>query len=498
MELVLQLQHITKAFPGVIALDDVSLDIAKGEVHALCGENGAGKSTLMNILSGNLQPDGGTIILKGEKVIIPNPNTARSMGIGMVHQERSLVSELSIAENIFANTQPINRWGLIDYGALYRQTRQLLSQLQLDTLKPRTRVANIPPAEQQMVEIAKALALEPDVLILDEPTAAITEKETEILFQIIRSLTAQGTSVIYISHRMAEIFEIADRVSVLKDGKLQGTKQVEETDVNEIIRMMVGRDLKPQPYEDTRQEAVALQVSQFSGIKFQDISFELHQGEILGLAGLVGAGRTEIARAIIGADPTYGGEVWVNGNLCHFKHPEEAFAHKVVYLPEHRKTQGLFLEMSVADNIAVTHLEELLKGLFIQQAYLHQSADAYIKLLDIRTPTHTQKVVNLSGGNQQKIVLAKCLALKPHVLIVDEPTHGIDVGAKSEIYRLLRELAAQGMGILLISSELPELLTLSDRVLVLYNGQITAELPREQFSEETILHYASGTMNMYI
>lgn len=493
----LELRKITKIFPGVRALDQVSLTLNKGEVHALCGENGAGKSTLMNILSGNLQPDEGSIYIEGSPVSIPDPAAAMRLGIGIVHQERSLVENLSIAENIYANHSPKTRWGLIDYPALYEQTTTLLHDLQLGTLDPRTLVSRLSPALQQMIEIAKALSQKPSMLILDEPTASITEKETSTLFQIIQILKKEEVGIIYISHRMAEIFEIADRVTILKDGTWQGTKQVKETSVNEIIKMMVGRDLKAYHYQDYRQNEVLLEVRELSGDGFRDISFRVKKGEILGLAGLVGAGRSELARAIIGADKYRSGSIYVEGKLTRIKHPAEAMNNRIVYLPEHRKEQGLFLEMSITENITVTYLPQISRGPLLQFANMRREALSYIKLLDIRAYSEKQSVIQLSGGNQQKIVLAKCLALNPKIFIVDEPTHGIDVGAKSEIYDMLRNLAKQGMAIILISSELPELLSLSDRVLVMHMGCITGEFDRLEASEERIMHYASGTANMF-
>ena len=493
----LRLHQITKHFPGVVALDGVDFELKNGEVHALCGENGAGKSPLMNILSGNHTPDGGHIELHGERIGIPDPQEARRLGIGIVYQERSLVGELSVAENIFAGKPPANRWGMIRFGQLFAQTRQLLDQLGMTEIDPQTRLEALSPAKQQMVEIAKALSQDPEILILDEPTAAISEADAQILFRIIRGLRARGVSVIYISHRMAEIFEIANRVSVLKDGKYQGTRQVAETSVEEIIRMMVGRDLVMQAYASQVRAETVLEVQGFSGPRFTDISLEIKAGEILGLAGLVGAGRTELARAIFGADAKYAGRLIFRGKEIHIHHPAEAMQQGIGYLPENRKEQGLFLEMSVEENIVATDLGATVRGKLIRQGQMTEVARHYIAQLDIRTPSPRQKTIHLSGGNQQKVVIAKWLLRNPALLIVDEPTHGVDVGAKAEIYALLRQLTAAGTAILLISSELPELLSLSDRILVLHNGRLAAALERSQFSEEEIMHYASGTKHMY-
>ena len=494
---LLDLQSITKLFPGVVALDRVSLNVKKGEVHALCGENGAGKSTLMNVLSGNYKSDEGSIIFKGEEIRIANQQEARKLGISIVYQERSLVSNLSVAENIFAGQQPTNRWGLISSKKLNDQTRALLNTLELYNINPKTRVEQLSSAQQQMVEIAKALSQQPELLILDEPTASITETETEVLFRIIRNLKAKGVSIIYISHRMAEIFAIADRVSVLKDGKYQGTHPVANITVNDVIRLMVGRDLEVQQYHSYVQEEVVLEADNLTGGRFRNVSFQLRKGEILSLAGLVGAGRTEVTRAIIGADPLLDGKVKLHGTVRYIDHPQTAYQLGLGYLPEDRKAQGLFLEMNVAENIVASHLGKVAKGGFINNTQQRAIAQEYVQKLTIRTPSLRQKVINLSGGNQQKIMLARWLMRNPAVFIVDEPTHGIDVGAKAEIYKILRDLASKGIGILLISSELPEVLTLSDRILVMWNGKVTAELSREEASEQEIMHYASGTKNMY-
>jgi len=494
---LLDIQNITKLFPGVVALDDVSLDVKKGEVHALCGENGAGKSTLMNVLSGNYKPDGGRVIFKEKDTIIANQQEAQQLGISIVYQERSLVGNLSVAENIFAGKQPVNWMGLISAQKLFAQTRELLDELELHNINPKTRVAQLSSAQQQMVEIAKALSQNPELLILDEPTASITETETEVLFRIIRKLKAKGVSIIYISHRMAEIFAIADRVSVLKDGKYQGTHPIKDITVNDIIRLMVGRDLEVQVYEPYVQDEVILEVDNLMGERFQNVSFQLKKGEILSLAGLVGAGRTEVARAIIGADPLLDGTVKLNGKVQYIDHPQTAYQRGLGYLPEDRKAQGLFLEMNVAENIVASHLGKVAKRGFISNAQQRDIAQEYVQKLAIKTPSLKQKVINLSGGNQQKIILARWLMRNPDVFIVDEPTHGIDVGAKAEIYKILRNLAREGAGILLISSELPEVLTLSDRILVMWNGKVTAELSREAATEQEIMHYASGTKNMY-
>jgi ABC-type sugar transport system ATPase subunit len=487
----LSLIGISKYFPGVKALEDIHFELRAGEVHALCGENGAGKSTLMNILTGNLQPNAGQIVLNGEPVEITGPGHAAHLGIAIVYQTLSLVEPLTVAENIFANTQPRTRWGLIDYRSLYKQTQELLHSLRMDGLHPQAKVAELSPGQRQMVEIAKALSKHPDILILDEPTASISERETQTLFQIIRQLKAQGKSVIYISHRMKEIFAIADRVTVLKDGHYQGTHPISEVTTNDLIRMMVGRELTEQATHSFATGEKLLEVKGLAGPAFQDVSFTLHRGEILGLAGLVGAGRSEIAQTIFGYLPRQAGQVLLRGREVAARHPAEAIAAGIGYVPEERKAQGLFLDKTVADNIILSNLRAAAPGQWYKESLATRLAMGFKEKLRIVTPNVEQKVINLSGGNQQKVVLAKWLLVNPDVLIVDEPTHGIDVGAKAEIYGLLRQLAAEGKGILLISSELPELLTLADRILVIREGQVSGELPGRQTTEEEIMALAT-------
>ncbi len=487
----LQLNGMSKYFPGVKALDGVSFDLYEGEVHALCGENGAGKSTLMNVLAGNLQPDGGEILLNNQKISIPSPQHANALGIAIVYQQLSLVNNLSVAENIFANQPPRTTWGLINFRALHTQTQGLLTRLKIRNVNPQTRVDALSAGQKQLVEIAKALAKNPDILILDEPTASITATETETLFDIIRQLKREGVSIIYISHRMLEIFDIADRITVLKDGRYQGTQLTGDTTVRALIQQMVGRDLEELTAHSSRQAAVLLEVKHLSGQQFRDVSFQLHRGEILAMAGLVGAGRTEIAQAIFGVGTITGGEVMLKGRYIRVKHPQDAMEAGIGYVPEERKTLGLFMDMTVADNIVAANLSDTKVGRFFNAAKIGTIAGQYRQKLRVATPDVWQKVWSLSGGNQQKVVLAKWLFRNPDVLIVDEPTHGVDVGAKYEIYQLLKQLAAEGKGILLISSELSEVLTISDRVLVIKDGTITGELDTRQTTEEEIITLAT-------
>ncbi len=487
---MLRLSHISKQFPGVKALDDVTFDVRAGEIHALCGENGAGKSTLLNILTGNLQPNAGQIELHGEVVRIDGPAHATSLGLAIVYQQLSLVDGLSVAENIFANRQPRNRFGMVNYRALNDAARDLLHRLNLDDIRPETPVSRLSVAQKQMVEIAKALSQNPNILLLDEPTASITKRETQTLFRLVRQLRDEGKAIVYISHRLAEIFAIADRVSVLKDGDYQGTWPVADITTDQLIRHMVGRDITTTRTPSVATKKVLLSVENLSGERFRNITFDLHKGEILGLAGLVGAGRTELARAIFGADPARSGSIHLNGKRVHFHHPADALQTGIGYLPEERKTLGIFPERSVMDNLLSVGPPANSAGLYNARAG-RTIANEYKETLRIRTPSVAQAIVNLSGGNQQKVVLARWLRTNPDVLIVDEPTHGVDVGAKAEIYDLLRQVAAQGKGVLLISSELPELLTLSDRIFVIREGQLTGELVGTDATEEAIMVLAT-------
>ncbi len=492
----LQLKDISKSFPGVRALNGVSFDLRVGEVHAICGENGAGKSTLMNIISGNHQPDQGRIILNEEEVSIPNQVAAQELGIGTVYQEKSLVGNLSVSDNIFAGSQPTTAWGLIDSRKLHNQTQQLLRNLGMN-IPSNLAVGKLPAGSQQMVEIAKALSRDPRILILDEPTASLSEQDTRMLFKIIRRMASEGKSIIYISHRMPEVFSIADRITVLKDGKYQGTKKTKETNVEEIIRLMVGREVKAFSYHNSARESVMLKVDSLSGTGFQKISFTLQQGEILGLGGLVGAGRTETCRAIFGVDKKFGGTIEVEGKMVDIGNAADAILNGIGYLPEDRKEQGLFLDMSVRDNILSVKANAQNKSVFIDLKDDDKMSGSFVEKLSIKTPSLKERVINLSGGNQQKIMLAKWLLLNPKILIVDEPTAGIDVGAKSEIYKVLNELTMKGTSVIVISSDLPELIGISDRILVFCQGEITAILSRPDFSEEEIMHYSSGTKNMF-
>ena len=484
---MLELQHISKHYPGVKALDKVSLSIKEGEVHAICGENGAGKSTLMNIISGSVIPNEGKIWLKGQELRCKNPKEAYEKGIAIVHQERSLIYSLSIAENVFAGRAPRNKWGLIQRKKLYTQTQKLLQELGLTSLSPTRQVATLSPAQKQMVEIAKALSVNPDVLILDEPTSSVGEKETQLLFDILKDLKQKGKAIIYISHRMAEIFQIADTITVLKDGQHQGTFPAHELNQSALIKLMVGRELAASQFPSYRQKEVMLEVEGLSGEGFNDISFQISKGEIFGWAGLVGAGRTELAMAIFGATPFMLGKLCLDGLQYQFHHPREAVEAGIAYVPEERKSLGVFLENSILENIQAVQLKQP----FWMSPDTKTQATTLQKKLQIKTPSLSQKVGLLSGGNQQKVLLAKWLATQPRLLIVDEPTHGIDVGAKAEIYQILKELAEEGLSIMLISSELPELLLMADRIGVMKEGRLVDIVDKAEASEERLLKLAT-------
>ncbi len=484
---MLVLKNISKSFPGVKALQDVSLDFKQGEIHALCGENGAGKSTLMNIISGNLKPDTGTILLNGQPVVIENVLQAEMLGIAIVYQERSLADPLSVAENIFPVNQPKTAWGIIDHKLLYHNTTVLLAELQLHEIAPGTVVSKLSAAQKGMIEIAKALAKKPSVLILDEPTASLTHEETEVLFSIVRKLKQAGAAIIYISHRMAEITAIADVVTVLKDGVLQGTVPA-SIPVDKMVQMMVGRALATSVFSSGATDEVLLDVQQLSGRGFAGVSFTVHAGEVLGFAGLTGSGRTALAKAIFGEIPHRLGRMYIKGKAFDPRHPADAIASRIAYLPDDRKYEGLFLEMPVTDNIASVHLDETI----YDKRKNARVANEYIRQLRIRVPAAAMPVRKLSGGNQQKTVLAKWLSADPELLVVNEPTHGVDVGAKAEIYQILKKLTAKSKGIIMISSELPELLLLADRIAVMYRGKLMKILSKHEATEEKLATLASG------
>jgi len=492
--LALEMKSITKTYPGVRALDNVSFDVAKGEVHALVGENGAGKSTLMKILAGAQPMDSGEILIGGQQVHIVSPQKAMELGVSIIYQEFNLVPYLNAAENIFLGREPKGAIpGFINFARMYSEAQSVIDQLGVK-LNVRTPVNRLSVAQQQMVEVAKATSRNASIIAMDEPSATLTEHELESLFELIRSLKQKGVSIIYISHRLEEVFQIADRVTVLRDGKLVGTKPVAESDRNDLIRMMVGRDLKDViPKEPAEIKSPALTVKGLTRRgAIEDINLVVHQGEILGIAGLVGAGRTEVARAIFGADTIDSGEIWLNGSRVNVRSPKDAIRLGIGLVTEDRKALGLILGMVVRENISLANLGFLTKLGFVNRREEKRVALKFIEDLMIKTPSTEQQVQNLSGGNQQKVVLAKWLFTQSRVLIFDEPTRGIDVGSKVEIYQLMNKLAGSGVAIIMISSELPEILGMSDRILVMHEGHIAGELSREDATQEKIMHLATG------
>lgn len=489
----LRLEGIVKSFPGVRALDQVSLSVMPGEVHALMGENGAGKSTLMKVLGGIYQPDEGAIHIGETAVVMSNPIDAKKKGIVFIHQELSLAEELSVAENVYLGELPRKSFGRVDWDSLYRNTDEILAKLKV-RFKSDTRVGDLSIANQQMVEIARALTVDAKAVIFDEPTASLTDAEKLVLFDVIADLKSQGVGIVYISHRMEEIFKIADRVSVLRDGQYQGTLKTSETTEENITQLMIGRklDLSRAAVEHDLG-AVAIEVKNLScGTVYQNVSFQVRCGEVLGFYGLVGAGRTEIAETLFGLRRPSSGSILLDGKEIDIRDPATAIKEGISLVPEDRKGQGLVLGMNCRDNMTLPQVSDMTAGPFVSDGAEIALFDLYRDRLDIRTPGWQQAVGNLSGGNQQKIVIGKWLSMHPKVLIVDEPTRGIDVGSKSEIHKLIRELAAGGYAVIVISSEMPEVLHVSDRIVAMYSGEIIQTFSTEEVSEDKLVQAISG------
>ena len=494
------MKNLNKSFPGVRALVDARFELVAGEVHALMGENGAGKSTLMKVLAGVYQKDSGEIRVNGQEVVIPEPRAAQALGIGIIHQELNLMNHLNVAQNIFIGREPRNKFGVIDKQKMRADTQAILDRLHLK-LDPGTLVSELTVAKQQMVEIAKALSFQGTrVLIMDEPTAALNNVEIDDLFRIIGQLKEHGVGIVYISHKMDELKRISDRVTVMRDGQYINTVPTATTSMDTIISMMVGRPLfeGDGPSEPAADNEIVLEVRNLNrGRAIKDVSFTVRKGEILGFAGLMGAGRTEVARAIFGADKIDSGEILVHGNKVSIQSPADAVKHGIGYLSEDRKHFGLATGMSVASNIVLATMKRFLSFNFVlKQSVIRDSGNSFVKQLDIKTPSLEQKVSLLSGGNQQKIVIAKWLVRDSEILFFDEPTRGIDVGAKSEIYKLLNALAQQGRAIVMISSELPEVLRLSNRILVMCEGRITGEISSADATQEKIMRLATQRETM--
>ncbi|MDQ0456466.1 sugar ABC transporter ATP-binding protein [Rhizobium paknamense] len=492
-EFLLTAEGVRKEFPGVVALDDVTFRLKRGTVHALMGENGAGKSTLMKILAGIYQPDSGTVQLKGMDIQLKSPLDALENGIAMIHQELNLMSYMTIAENIWIRREPLTRFGFVDHAEMYRRTSALFDRLNI-SLDPDMTVGELSVANRQMVEIAKAVSYESDVLIMDEPTSALTEREVEHLFRIIRDLRAQGIGIVYITHKMNELFEIADEFSVFRDGKYIGTHASSDVTRDDIIRMMVGREITQMfPKEEVPIGDVVLSVKNLTldGV-FRDVSFDLRAGEILGLAGLVGSGRSNVAETLFGVTPATSGSIEIDGKPVVIDTPGKAIRNRMAFLTEDRKDTGCLLILDILENmqIAVLH-DKYVKSGFVQEAQVAADCEEMARKLRVKTPNLSERIENLSGGNQQKVLIGRWMLTNPRILILDEPTRGIDVGAKAEIHRLVCEMARNGVAVLMISSEMPEVLGMSDRVMVMHEGRVTGFLDRAEATQIKVMDLAS-------
>lgn len=497
MEYVLELKNIYKSFPGVKVLEDVTLQVRPGEVHALMGENGAGKSTLMKILMGIYKADQGSIFLEGKETVIHGPKDAMSKGISMIHQELNTVLDMEVAENVFVGRELLKKGfeklKIVDIARMREETGKYFREMNID-IDPRAKMRTLSVAEMQLVEIVKAISLNSRIIVMDEPTSAITEKEATVLFAQIERLKKQGVAIIYISHKMDEIFRISDTITVLRDGQWIGTKPAKELDNDMLIKMMVGRELTDiYPKDPVEIGDVILEVKNLSrGKKVRDASFSLRKGEVLGIAGLVGAGRSELVETIFGLYPKTGGQIFLHGKEVHIKSAADAIKNKMALITEDRKQTGLNLIVSVKENIASVSIGKLSNHGIVNDKKINEVSEKYIKELKIKTPDGNAIVGNLSGGNQQKVVLAKWLLDEPDIIIFDEPTRGIDIGAKRDIYLLINNLAKEGKAVIVISSEMAEVMGICDRILVMAEGRINGEVQREEFSQEVIMGYASN------
>ncbi len=491
-ELLVRMEGIQKYFPGVHALNNCSFELRKGEVHALVGENGAGKSTLMKVLTGLYQKDGGTIWYKGRELDISSPREAQRLGLGIIHQELNMLPHLTVAENIYIGRE-YKKGPFIDIKRTNNEARRLLESLNIN-IDPEIRIQDLTVAKQQMIEIAKALSFKSEVLVMDEPTAALTDSEIDSLFKFIAQLKAQGVGIVYISHRLEELKKITDRITVMRDGQYVNTVKTQEVGIPEIIQMMVGRVIyeEPKSHSMVPEDApVSLEVRNINSTQVKNVSFQLKKGEILGISGLMGAGRTETARLIFGADPMTSGEIYIDGKPVDIKAPYDAVNNGIGYLSEDRKRFGLALGLSVSENAVLSSLEKFSQIGLVKDREVDEVTGDYIEKINIKTPSAAQLVKNLSGGNQQKVVLAKWLIKNCSILIFDEPTRGIDVGAKSEIYKLMNDLVHEGKSIIMISSEMPELLRMSDRVAVMCEGRMTGVLDISEATQEKIMTLAT-------
>ncbi|WP_121299520.1 sugar ABC transporter ATP-binding protein [Planococcus citreus] len=491
---MINMTDICKSFSGNNVLKNVHFSLEKGEIHALMGENGAGKSTLMKIMSGIYTRDSGTVEVKGKKVEFTSPKQAEAEGIAVIHQELNILPHLSIADNLFlGREETVGRTGILKTKDMERKTKKTLGDLGLD-IDPSLPASTLSVGQQQLVEIGKALSMDAEMIIMDEPTAALTDREIETLFVTIRDLQKRGVSFVYISHRMEEIFSLCDRITILRDGEFVGERKISETSFEEIVQLMVGRELGDRfPERSSSIGDVKLSVKGLSRKDcFEDISFDIHKGEIVSIAGLMGAGRTEVAQSLFGYKKADSGTVELDGKPAKIDNPQKAKELGIGYVTEDRKSEGLIVDFTVEENISMANFESISKKGLLSKDKERSLYDRMVKRLGIRTSGPDQAAKSLSGGNQQKVVIAKWLGIEPDVLILDEPTRGVDVGAKKEIYSIINELAARGVAILMISSELPEVIGMADRVLVMHEGKLTADLPKQEVTQETIMHYATG------
>jgi methyl-galactoside transport system ATP-binding protein/inositol transport system ATP-binding protein len=500
-EYLLEMRNITKIFPGVAALRGVDLAVRYGEIHALMGENGAGKSTLMKCIAGIHRPTSGEIIFDGKTLVFNNPAEALSGGISMIHQELSPVLYRPIMENIWLGREPLNKFGMVDHKKMYASTKDVLKEIELEE-DPAALMTNLTVAKMQMVEIAKAVSYNSKLIIMDEPTSSLAEKEIKQLFSIMRKLKSQGKSIIFITHKLDEIYEITDQVTVYRDGNYIGSEPTSKLKVDRLINMMVGRDVKEMfPKEPCPIGDVKLEVKNLSNRRyFKNVSFTVRRGEILGVAGLVGAGRTEVVETIFGVRPAIGGEIFIDGKKVEIKTPADAIANGMAWLTEDRRGSGIFPMLAVQLNIAIATIPKFLNKIgLIREAALNKTCAEYVKKIQVKTPSLDQHVENLSGGNQQKVLVARWLMTNPDVLFMDEPTRGIDVGTKSEIHRLISQLAGEGKSIVMISSELPEIMGMSDRIMVMHQGKVTGIIENtKDLTQEELMAYATDTVEEYM
>ncbi|WP_019638752.1 sugar ABC transporter ATP-binding protein [Paenibacillus fonticola] len=491
---ILEMHHISKTFGGTHALKGINFELKAGEIHALLGENGAGKSTLIKILGGIHKPDKGEIIIDGKIADIDNVQSAQSYGIGIIHQEIVLVPYLSVADNIFLGREPVTKWGFKDKKQIYSRAQEMVVQLGLN-IDVNTLVGELTVAQQQLVEIVKAISFNVKILVMDEPTSSLSDEEVNHLFHTMEKLREKNVGIIYISHRLEELFKMSDRITVIRDGNYVGTKQTSETNSEDLVAMMVGRELESfytRTYSVQDQEVLKVENLSCDNV-FEDISFTVHKGEILGFSGLMGAGRSELMQTIFGASPYDRGRIYLNGEEVFFKNCSQAIEQGIAMVPEDRKGQGLVLENSVGFNITLSNLKRLMKNkLLVSEKKRKNQINKYVSDLSIKTASSEIEVSSLSGGNQQKVVIAKWLATKPRLLILDEPTRGVDVGAKSEIYSIINQLANDGMAIIMVSSDLPEIINMCDSVCVMRNGKLVAQLSQSELSQENIMRYATG------